>query len=94
MPKLGCVCGYVHDLSPIPDHGHRTISDRDYETHFDDIRASLDGDTAAAARMRDKWGLLYECPECGRLAWLRDGSDVARVYVPQPRTEGGIEGAS
>src|SRR5687767_2515963 len=31
MPKLRCPCGFVHDLSPIPDDGWVTVRDRDYE---------------------------------------------------------------
>ena len=31
MPKLPCPCGYVHDLTPVPDGGWITVRDRDYE---------------------------------------------------------------
>ena len=32
MPvKLACKCGYVHNLSPIPDEGWVTVLDKDYE---------------------------------------------------------------
>jgi hypothetical protein len=30
VPKLVCPCGFVHDLSPIPDDGWVTVRDRDY----------------------------------------------------------------
>ncbi|GIL31033.1 hypothetical protein NUM_62870 [Actinocatenispora comari] len=28
MPKLACRCGYVHNLSPIPDDGLQVLPDR------------------------------------------------------------------
>ena len=31
MPKLACPCGYVHDLSRIPDLGWVTIRDTSFE---------------------------------------------------------------
>ena len=31
MPKLLCPCGFIHDLSPIPDDGWITIRNRNYE---------------------------------------------------------------
>lgn len=31
MPKLPCICGYVHNLSPIPDDGWVLVKDTDYE---------------------------------------------------------------
>jgi hypothetical protein len=27
MPKLACRCGYVHNLSPIPDDGFQVLPD-------------------------------------------------------------------
>jgi hypothetical protein len=35
MPKLQCTCGYVHNLSPIPDEGWVTVRDKDYEALLD-----------------------------------------------------------
>ena len=84
MPTITCPCGYVHDLSPIPDAGYRVISDRDYDTHRDDIAAGLAGDRNAFGRTLGLWTLLYECRECGRLAWWRDrSSDAVMYYRPE-----------
>ena len=66
MPKLTCLCGFVHNLSPIPDEGYHTIRERDRVDDWDDL-----------------WGLLYECPECGRLAWTRDRFVTVRFYTPE-----------
>lgn len=87
MPKLGCPCGFVHDLSPIPDAGYRTIRDRDWDEQADDILASERGDRDALGRTLNLWGLLYECPDCGRLAWTRDRPDAVRFYTPEPPGE-------
>ncbi len=57
MPKIRCTCGYVHDLSPIPDKGFVVVRDEDVE---DD-------------RIGSQTTHMYECTACGRLAWLRDG---------------------
>ena len=32
MPKLPGPCGYVHNMSPIPDDGWITVRDHDYES--------------------------------------------------------------
>ena len=40
MPKVACPCGYVHDLSPIPDDGWLVVRDHDYEALIDaELRA-------------------------------------------------------
>ncbi len=31
MPKLACPCGYVHNLTPVPDEGWVAVLDRDFE---------------------------------------------------------------
>jgi hypothetical protein len=35
MPKLTCLCGSTHNLTPMPDDGWRTVRDRDWETLID-----------------------------------------------------------
>src|SRR5262245_16948803 len=85
MPKLKCPCGFVHNLSPIPDDGWQTIRDRDFEAFQKDVSASDRGDDAAVLRMVNYCGLLYECPWCGRLMWRAPGreSAVFRVFQPE-----------
>lgn len=87
MPKLACPCGFVHNLSPIPDDGWFTIPDRDYESLLDAEAKRLEN-TGDAQLERDadaKWsstvGTFYECPKCGRIMWARAGEKVYRVYV-------------
>ncbi len=82
MPKLGCPCGFVHNLSPIPDDGWTTVRDRDYEDLIDTEIAARD-DQDAEGRVTRYHGLLYECPECGRIMWEKPGEDRFKVFVPE-----------
>jgi len=63
MPKLGCPCGYTHNLTPIPDNGFRIVSDLqfiDMPKHTWDL------------------GMLYVCPECKRmLVSMPESKDAA-----------------
>ncbi len=80
MPKLVCPCGYVHDLSPIPDDGWVLVRDRDYEALLawearrdalgSPAPGSADFETlvAADAAVNELTVRLFECPACGRLA--------------------------
>ena len=94
MPKLRCPCGFVHDLSPIPDDGWLTIADVDYEKV---VNAEIcRGGTNKARRPNnvtpdiseydkavvDNTGLLYECLSCGRLMWQKPSSKKYRVFLP------------
>jgi hypothetical protein len=82
MPKLACPCGYVHNLSPIPDDGWQTGLDRDWEEIIKDEYALLYGDEKNGAEA--KLGVMYECPECGRLMWKKPGADRFSIYKPEP----------
>src|SRR5262245_60339283 len=66
MPKLGCPCGFVHDLTAIPDAGWITTPDADMGGPED----------------RKRRGLLYECPQCGRIMWRKPDSDRYDVFLP------------
>ncbi len=96
MPKLDCPCGYVHDLSPIPDGGWLTIRDSEYEK----VRGAEIGigrfagvpvDDTADAQDYDRdmrlvtqlTGRLYECPKCGRLMWTKRPGAPYAIYVRQ-----------
>jgi len=97
MPKLKCPCGFVHDLSPIPDEGWITVRDKDYEQLIE-TEVELHGtnpveaqrSTSTEARydqlmsvITGLHGLLYRCPECGRIMWKLEGSEQFRVYAPE-----------
>jgi hypothetical protein len=76
MGKLGCPCGYVHNLSPIPGPGFDVVPERLREQliYSDDV-----GERSAA--LREGFD-LFECPECGRIMTSpRDGEAGYRVYV-------------
>ena len=94
MPKLCCRCGYIHDLSPIPDAGWVTVRDAEYEALLaaeaerDALSASSTPAPAEAfstgdRRVSDLTGLLYDCPQCGRLLWRRPGEEEYRSYGPE-----------
>ena len=92
MPKLLCPCGYIHDLSPIPDAGWLTVRDADYEQLIgvETERAALSARVPPPVeecgpgdrRVGELHGLLYECPSCGRLLWRRPGDQEFRAYIP------------
>ena len=49
MPKLACPCGYVHNLSPIPDAGWIIVRDADCEALIAaEVRSETCGDNADA----------------------------------------------
>jgi hypothetical protein len=85
MPKVACPCGYVHDLSPIPDDGWLVVRDRDYEALVEAELANAAGDGARGRRRIDLVGRLYECPECGRIMWSASGDRCTsfRVFRPE-----------
>ncbi len=95
MPKLVCPCGFVHDLSPIPDEGWITIRDKQYEALLaaEAQRQSLNTAKEGSAEwerliLADKTvvelhGLLYECPNCGRVMWQQPGTKKFRIYTPE-----------
>ncbi len=95
MPKLRCRCGYVHDLSPMPDAGWLTVRDADYEELLwvEAERAALESQVPRPPveafgpgdrRVGELHGLLYDCPSCGRLLWRRPGEEEFRAYAPEP----------
>jgi hypothetical protein len=83
MPQLTCLCGYVHNLTPFPDEGYKTIRDRNHDAHFEDIRQAMGGAKDKILPVLDLWGHLYECPECGRLAWTRDHGETFQFFAPE-----------
>jgi hypothetical protein len=87
MPKVVCTCGFVHDLSPIPDGGWITVRDKDYEALIEAESAVANGDKDRVRQMVAFTGRLYECPECGRLLWSKPGDSCENFanYLPDRR---------
>lgn len=98
MPSLRCPCGFVHDLSVVPDDGWITVRDASYGRLLDaervlaeapdpdDDDAGEDEDERRADADRafvELTGRLYECPRCGRVMWQRDGEEEYRVFAPE-----------
>ena len=81
MPKLGCPCGFVHNLSPIPDDGWLTIRDRDQDELTPDSSTPSDEQIERWHQLYAKSGLLYECPDCGRIMWKKRGEDVFAIFT-------------
>jgi hypothetical protein len=85
VPKLACPCGFVHNLSPIPDDGWLTIRVRDHDALLPaESEPHLDGGEVMRRTMETS-GRLYECPRCGRLMWSLPGDRCTtfRVYRPE-----------
>lgn len=82
MPRVECRCGYVHDLSSIPDAGWVLMRDADYEGLIA-AEAKLDGRVESERdKFVAKWtSRLYECPKCGVLAGFRGDAEVAELYA-------------
>ncbi len=93
MPKLKCPCGFIHDLSPIPDEGWITVRDKDYErlveTEVELHQTKFQGSDLHARHgeltrvVTELQGVLYQCPECGRIMWKPENSEQFRVYAPE-----------
>lgn len=95
MPKLACPCGFVHNLSPIPDDGWRAIRDKDMEAYSQHDRAYSEGFNAAEGsperEASDLGGretvrmvtLLYECSQCGRIMWRKAWGEKYHIYLPE-----------
>jgi hypothetical protein len=94
MPKLLCRCGFVHNLSPIPDRGYVVVLDEDYErlTKVEGEREGIDLHHAKAEERlseldREVTRLttrLYECPQCRRLVWINKDGDATVFYTREP----------
>lgn len=78
MPKLVCKCGYIHNLSPIPDEGWVAVLDKDYEQLIE-AESNPENDSFFVANV----GVIYECPECERIMWEKPGKKVLVTYVPE-----------
>src|SRR5256885_3906920 len=99
MPQLPCPCGFVHNLSPIPDDAWLTIRDVNIEAYEKFIRVFQDGFNSPerspereqsnrglreASKMK---GRLYECPDCGRLMWRKARGQEYRVFRLETQDE-------
>jgi hypothetical protein len=97
MPKLSCPCGFVHDLSPIPDAGWITVRDADDEALQDawQLLNEISSETLppndhprieefdrAMSQTGVLTGRLYECSQCGTLLWRKPGAEEYRAFKP------------
>ena len=84
MAKLPCRCGYVHDLSHIPDDGFQVLPDWATEKllYAQDVNP-------------EKWEIeelrrttltrMYVCPNCEALMWESSAGGAFRTYLPNER---------
>jgi len=95
MPKLLCPCGYIYNLSDIPDEGWITIRDQDWEevTEAEIQTAKYSGTKTeeewekhiapAIRTVNDLSGRIYECPQCRRLMWQKPGENKYEIFSPE-----------
>ena len=84
MPKVRCPCGFLHDLSRIPDDGWLTVRDRDHDALAPEDSAAAEGRLSAWRELLRCSGRLYECPECGCLMWSAPGDRCSNFKVYRP----------
>lgn len=82
MPKLACLCGYIHNLSSIPDAGWITIRDEEFEL----ISTSGLSDEEKLNASCSASGAMYVCPNCERLMWAKEGSREFVTYIREQRS--------
>ena len=100
--NLQCTCGFVFDLMrPWESYAHYVIQQRSIQEYLrlqaekqDDIgEENISGYYEQLDKLQEQsklFGHIYECPECGRIIWLRQGQNpLSEVltdyseYVPQ-----------
>ncbi|GIO40785.1 hypothetical protein J41TS4_05430 [Paenibacillus apis] len=88
MPKLLCTCGYIHNLSPIPDDGYIVIKDQtyesliEYEINLSQLQSSrkteyTDQDLLIS-RINELQERLYKCPDCNEIQWIKKDGTIER----------------
>lgn len=80
MPKLPCRCGYVHNLSAIPDDGFQVLPDWATDRLLYVSTPPLD-DWQLDDLRRTALSRLYLCPNCEAIMWDRAGDDHFATYV-------------
>jgi hypothetical protein len=83
MPKLLCPCGFVHNLSPIPDEGWISVRDYDYDAFTEAIIAENNAPPGSPSLAGRFLGSLYECPERGRVLWSKGYREDYRCFAPE-----------
>src|SRR5215218_1187845 len=95
MSKLCCPCGFVHNLSPIPDDGWVLIRDSEIDTYEEIVvrrhqLGSAPEDTPewdallnADRQYAELQERLYECPRCCRIMWMRGIDGRIDVYAKE-----------
>jgi hypothetical protein len=80
MPKLACRCGFVHNLSPIPDDGFQVLPDwaSDRLLYASQPRPE---DWEIGELRRTALSRLYLCPNCEAIMWDRAGDGHFITYL-------------
>jgi hypothetical protein len=80
MPKLACRCGYVHNLSPIPDDGYQVLPDwaTDKLLYTDETQPE---DWEIDHLRQSALSRLYVCPNCEAIVWDRAGDGHFVTYL-------------
>jgi hypothetical protein len=80
MPSLLCRCGYVHNLSPIPDDGYRVLPDWATDKLLYPLETTETWETEELHRTEVT--RLYVCPNCEAIMWDRGGGGFSHTYLP------------
>ncbi|HEX4661329.1 MAG TPA: hypothetical protein VH307_28375 [Streptosporangiaceae bacterium] len=84
MPMLACRCGYVHNLSPIPDDGFKVLPDWATDKLLYTLETKPE-DWEIDELRRTALSRLYSCPNCEAIMWDRAGDGHYKRYVPSER---------
>ncbi len=84
MPKLPCRCGYVHNLSPIPDDGFQVLPDWATSKLLYTLETKPE-DWEIDELRRTALSRLYACPNCEAIMWDGAGDGRYKTYVPSER---------
>jgi hypothetical protein len=84
VPTLACRCGYVHNLSPIPDDGFQVLPDWATDKLLY-TRETKPEDWEIPELRRSALRRLYSCPNCEAVMWDRAGDGRFTTYLPDQR---------
>jgi hypothetical protein len=84
MPKLACRCGYVHNLSPIPDDGYQVLPDWATDKLLYALETKPE-DWEIDGLRQTALSRLFSCPNCEAIMWDRSGDGDFLTYTPNER---------
>ncbi len=93
FPPLTCPCGYVFKFSATVSHSWIAVHNMRYEEFSRNgeelATLTLDREKNKLAirnlvrRGRELKEKIYQCPKCGRIAWLKPGEKSLHIFAPE-----------